>query len=239
MYHLPLLPGYGPAANIRSSVPAVTTTGKSFQAHLSEAEENGYQGTYFTSQHSRSSESLGEGYISSNSPVDTRNHRHNISSPTDFPLNEGSEQYYDEPPTPASESLPKATTAADIDPGAETDPGTWKPADDFQDPEIPSSTRIQEENVAEVVFFEFGVVVFFGLEERHEKDILEDIAKAGIVKRPIVEDDWEIEECHFAVCLLLSGLSIHSLLTPFHSMIHISLTRGFTTTFSVSRAFQA
>jgi len=40
--------------------------------------------------------------------------------------------------------------------------------------------------------------VFFGLEERHEKDILEDIANAGIVKRPIEEDDWEIDECHFA-----------------------------------------
>jgi len=42
------------------------------------------------------------------------------------------------------------------------------------------------------------VVVFFGLEERHERDIVEDIANAGIVKRPMDEDDWEIDDFHFA-----------------------------------------
>lgn len=197
MYHLPLLPGYGPGANIRSSVAAVTTTGKSFQAHLSEAEENGYQGTYFTSRASRSPTSLREGYISSNSPI-----QRTILSPptTNLPLEGGAEQYTD-PGTPASETFPIMATATDVDPGAETDPGlygTWKPANDFQDPEIPPPTRGREEEVAEVVFFEFGVVVFFGLEERHEKDILEDISNAGVVKRPIDEDGWEIEECHFA-----------------------------------------
>ena len=194
MYHLPLLPGYGPGANIRSSVPAVTTTGKSFLAHLSEAEENGYQGTYFTSPTSRSPTSLREGYISSGSPVNSRNPERTMP--------DGVEQYL-EVATPASESVPIiTTTAVDVDTGAETDPGTydtWKPANDVQEPEIPPQERSREEEVAEVVFFEYGVVVFFGLEERHEKDILEDIASAGIVKRPMDEDDWEIEECHFAV----------------------------------------
>ena len=200
MYHLPLLPGYGPSANIRSSVPTVTTTGKSILAHLSEAEEIGYQGTYFTSRASQSPTSLREGYISSSSP-----RKRTASSPPipDLPPDEGLEQYV-QPLTPASETLPIITsTAVDVDPGAETDPGlynTWKTADDIQAPEIPSPPRNSDEDVAEVVFFEFGVVVFFGLEERHEKDILEDIAKAGIVKRPIDEDDWEIDECHFAVC---------------------------------------
>ena len=192
MYHLPLLPGYGPSANIRSSVAAATTTGKSFLAHLSEAEENGYQGTYFTSQPSPAS--LREGYISSTSPIDSRNPQRTLPAP---------EQYV-EPPTPDSESLPVLTAIAeDTDLGEETDPGTWKPVYDAQEPEIAPPTRIREEEVAEVVFFDFGVVVFFGLEERHEKDILEDISNAGIVKRPIDEDDWEIEECHFAVCFFL------------------------------------
>ena len=197
MYHLPLLPGYGPSANIRSSVPTATTTGKSFLAHLSEAEENGYQGTYFTSRASRSPTSIREGYISS-SPL----HKRTTPPIPDLLPDEGLEQYV-QPPTPASEILPIITsTAVDVDPGAETDPGlysTWKPADDVPAPEL-SSPRNSDEDVAEVVFFEFGVVVFFGLEERHEKDILEDIANAGVVKRPIDEDDWEIEECHFAVC---------------------------------------
>ncbi|KAF8800559.1 DUF155-domain-containing protein [Phlegmacium glaucopus] len=196
MYHLPLLPGYGPGVNIRSSVAAVTTNGKSFLAHLSEAEENGYQGTYFTSQASRSSTSLREGYISSSSPLDSRHPPQTIPVPTtNLPPDEGPEQYM-EPATSVSDSLP--TIPTDVEPGAEADPGsygTWKPADDIQ---VLPPTRIKEEVVAEVVFFEFGVVVFFGLEERHEKDILEDITSAGILKRPMAEGDWEIEECHFA-----------------------------------------
>lgn len=57
----------------------------------------------------------------------------------------------------------------------------------------------QLDNVGEVVFFDYGVVVFFGLAEPHERDILEDIQEAGIVRRLIPEDEWEVEECHFAV----------------------------------------
>ena len=183
----------------------MTTTGKSFLAHLSEAEENGYQGTYFTSQPSHSPTFLGEGYISSTSPVDFRNPRRPSDTiiPVVTDVDPGAET--DPGLWKPAESPPKMTPMAiDVDPGAETDPGLytiWKPTDDIQTPEILPPTRI-EEDVAEVVFFEFGVVVFFGLEERQEKDILEDIANAGIVKRPIGEDDWEIEECHFAVCFL-------------------------------------
>jgi uncharacterized Rmd1/YagE family protein len=57
----------------------------------------------------------------------------------------------------------------------------------------------KEDEVAEVVFFEYGVVVFFGLDEEQERGIIEDLDSAGILKGPIVEDDWEVEECHFAV----------------------------------------
>ena len=243
MYHLPLLPGYGPNANIRSSVPAVTTTGKSFLAHLSEAEENGYQGTYFTSQGSQpESLTLREGYISSSSPVASGIQRQTTSSSPPIPdlAHEGMEQYV-QPLTPASDTLPIITTTSpDIDPGAETDPGlynTRKPTDDVQDPEIPPPTRNSDEDVAEVVFFAFGVAVFFGLEERQERDILEDIANAGIVKRPLDEDDWEIEEYHFAVCFFKKRL-VNSLSTFLYSTIHISLTHESITTFSVSLACQ-
>ncbi|KAF8155760.1 hypothetical protein B0H34DRAFT_798881 [Crassisporium funariophilum] len=212
MYHLPLLPGYGPNANVRSSTAAKTTTGKSFLAHLSEAEENGYQGTYFTSPAARSPTSLREGYISSSSPIETRKSHlaHPLPTPDLAPPAETDEEHehYDqnqhfatEPATPASEILPEIHLApVEVDHGAESDPGVyehWKPPQETPDAEVPQ-LRSREEDVAEVVFFEYGVVVFFGLEERHEKDILEDIANAGIVKRKMEEEDWEIEECHFA-----------------------------------------
>ncbi len=44
------------------------------------------------------------------------------------------------------------------------------------------------------------MVVFFGLSESEERDILEDIENAGIMKCKIQEDSWEIEECHYTVC---------------------------------------
>ncbi|KAF9029201.1 hypothetical protein BDP27DRAFT_1436694 [Rhodocollybia butyracea] len=41
-------------------------------------------------------------------------------------------------------------------------------------------------------------VVFFGLTESEEKSILEDVENAGIFRRKIIDEQWEIEECHFA-----------------------------------------
>jgi len=67
----------------------------------------------------------------------------------------------------------------------------------LEQPDREPSRPQPEDDIAEVVFFEYGVLVFFGLEEHQEKDILEDIENAGILKRKIEEDDWEIEECHF------------------------------------------
>jgi len=43
------------------------------------------------------------------------------------------------------------------------------------------------------------------LTEGQERDILEDIENAGIMKRKIHEDDWEVEECHFTVRVFLSA----------------------------------
>ncbi|KAJ7636067.1 hypothetical protein DFH06DRAFT_1054701 [Mycena polygramma] len=178
MYHLPLLPGYGPGSNIRSSVPAKSTTGKSILSRLSEAEEDGYQGTYFPAAHSPKAQR--GGYISSESPVFRRKPLEPFapSSIPDTPASEG----IPEMPTPASESEPSATFGDDT------------PASEGPLAPVP----VPEEDVAEVVFFEYGVVVFFGLDEEQEKSILEDVENAGIMKKKIAQDDWEIEECHYA-----------------------------------------
>jgi hypothetical protein len=59
-----------------------------------------------------------------------------------------------------------------------------------------------DDNVGQVVFFEYGVVVFFGLTEKQEYTILEDVEGAGVFKQKLKEDDWEVEECHFVVRFL-------------------------------------
>ena len=156
MYHLPLLPGYGPGSNIRSSVPLQTPGRKSHLSRLSEAEENGYQDTYFASPAPRSRSSVRDGYMSAGSPVATRR----------------------------SLAVPEESEAD---------------AEDEEDRPASPPKRKEDSDVAEVVFFEYGVAVFFGLGEEQEKGILEDLDNAGILKRAIKEDDWEVEECHFVV----------------------------------------
>ena len=53
--------------------------------------------------------------------------------------------------------------------------------------------------VAEVIYFAYGVVVFFGLTESQERSIIDDIESAGILLRKFEEDAWEIEEFHYVV----------------------------------------
>lgn len=69
MYHLPLLPGYGLNVNVRSSAPAKSPSGQSILSRLSEAEENGYDGTYFAESNEEFSS---DGFIPSSSPTETR-----------------------------------------------------------------------------------------------------------------------------------------------------------------------
>lgn len=55
-------------------------------------------------------------------------------------------------------------------------------------------------NVAEAIFFSYGVSVFFGFNETEEKEIMEDAETAGAWIRGLNEDDWEVEEFHYVVC---------------------------------------
>ncbi|KAI3618258.1 hypothetical protein WG66_005724 [Moniliophthora roreri] len=193
MYHLPLLPGYGPNANVRSSAPPAED-GKSILNRLSEAEENGYQGSYFayTSGGTRPNPD-NDGYMTS-SPTETR--RLGPPTPaTPFTYTSASEteQY-----TSASETDVEAVTSQSLDHEETTplvDPSPSVPP--TYPPQRPDPPHLPDDGNAEVVFFEYGVVVFFGLMEDQEKSILEDVDNAGTMKRKIPEDNWEIEECHF------------------------------------------
>ncbi|KAL1743533.1 hypothetical protein HDZ31DRAFT_40748 [Schizophyllum fasciatum] len=170
MYHLPLLPGYGPNSNIRSSAPPPKREGR-ISVRLSEAEENGYQGTYFTS--------------------------HPVESPP-------SETFLTPDESPGSNG---ASSDDETDASVATPRARRSPAPQVQSPseEVPHDTEHHDAehhdagDIAEAVFFEYGVAVFFGFTEDQEQSILDDIAQASAYKRPMVSADWEVEECHYTV----------------------------------------
>ncbi|KAG9010582.1 hypothetical protein FRB93_003850 [Tulasnella sp. JGI-2019a] len=171
VYHLPLLPGYGPNVNIRSS-PAPTT---SIFTQMTEAEELGYQETYFAPSSSPERFSLTDGYISASPPVNRGQH-HNEHEP-EHEHEATAPHLLDEPLLPPpTESQPRPRTSPR------------------------KTTKAQKEEVdriAEMIVFDYGVVVFFGFDERQERNILEDLDRAMICVRPRPEDKWEIEVCHY------------------------------------------
>ncbi|EIW78317.1 DUF155-domain-containing protein [Coniophora puteana RWD-64-598 SS2] len=76
-------------------------------------------------------------------------------------------------------------------------------------------------NVAEAVFFAYGVVVLFGFDEAQEHAVLEDITGAGALRRAIKEDDWEIEECHYAYDSEIAYPRIYNDFFTFKSPSHL------------------
>ena len=70
-----------------------------------------------------------------------------------------------------------------------------------QQPIEGSTSNNTSKEFAEAVFFSYGVVVFFGLEEGQERGILEDVEAAGAMRHKMDEDKWEIEECHYAASI--------------------------------------
>ena len=198
MYHLPLLPGYGPDANVRSSAPPKTNDGKSILNALSEAEENGYQGSYFIHNNEQSVAPHHDGYLTS-SPTDTRNNTAVTTPATQEYYTSTSEAETDHY---ASASEAEGLTSHTQDVGSSSAPSASVPV--ISTPSGLNQPPGNDNEHAEAVFFEYGVVVFFGFTEVQEKSILEDIHNAGIVKRRISEDEWEVEECHYAVRLYIS-----------------------------------
>lgn len=174
MYHLPLLPGYGQYVNVRSSAPSQSPSGQSMMSRFSEAEEYGYDGPHFTSGSPSSPEfSIHDGYI--HSPSSRRPlHPEGLA----FSIADDSED--------ERARLRAAATAPMLPPPPR------KP------PQIAREVR-ERAQVAEIVAFDYGVIVFVGMELAQERAILDDFERAGVCVRRREEDDWEIEECHFDV----------------------------------------
>jgi uncharacterized Rmd1/YagE family protein len=192
MYHLPLLPGYGPNANIRSSAP--------LPAHardqtLADVEDAGYQGTYFASSPPtrRARFDPADGYIST-SPTEMRRAAREPDTEGEGDATETETEPLLSPPPDLDALLsPPASAAPFTTPEPSPSPLPETPLESAHEP-APDHAA-----VAEVVFFAYGVVVFFGLDEAQERGVLEDIAGASALRRPLNEARWEIEELYYAV----------------------------------------
>ncbi|KAI0298692.1 hypothetical protein B0F90DRAFT_1938044 [Multifurca ochricompacta] len=207
MYHLPLLPGYGPAAKVRSSVPAPSHTRR--LSRMSEAEEDGYTGSYFIPGRSPEEGFSRDGYIASlgNSPsVDRRMGEQPSRNPEDGEIEGGSRERgllimeTPETPVPAQDRVFAPPTAPMSEPRTSIAAG---------------------DDAAEIVFFAYGVAVFFGFEEVQERNILEDIHGAGTLKGSRVESEWEVEECHFAYDPTIAYPRIYNDFFTFKSPSHL------------------
>jgi uncharacterized Rmd1/YagE family protein len=186
MYHLPLLPGYGPAAKVRSSVPAPSHTRR--LTRMSQAEEDGYTGSYFIP--GRSPENgfwRDDGYIASHSPPTVRREREPEESELD---GESRDRGMSVEPTETPALVAQEPAFTHVAPAA-------PPEGEERTPVLAPG-----DDAAEIVFFTYGVAVFFGFDEIDERYILEDVHGAGAVKGARQEGEWEVEECHFAVSSL-------------------------------------
>lgn len=237
MYHLPLLPGYSHGVNVRSSTPPEDRLSR-----MSQADETGYQGTYFNTTSEDPSFSLRDGYIKSSSPEETRKVKFPGGEDTEIEASGVETEAEEEPLLRRTEAEALMTDAEPTLPRSDSEARTIRPSvsqysmgddeaaaarererqqsqegneavRDYVESERREELeteldrerdRADVQNTAEVVFFAYGVVVFSGLEESQERSILEDVENAGVVRRKIEEDDWEVEECHFDVRSSLS-----------------------------------
>lgn len=87
-----------------------------------------------------------------------------------------------------------------------------------------------QHQVAEAVFFSYGVSVFFGFQADEEREIMADCEAAGVWQQGLEEDDWEIEEFHYIVRLRRGRVLTFTSMTTMQSRL-VS-----TTTCSVSAA---
>ncbi|TXT08716.1 hypothetical protein VHUM_02844 [Vanrija humicola] len=77
------------------------------------------------------------------------------------------------------------------------------------------------QNVAEAVFFSYGVSVFFGFTAGEERTIMSDCEAAGAWQHGQAEDDWEVEEFHYVYDRDVESPRIYNDMFTFKSRSHL------------------
>lgn len=246
-YTLPLLPGYNPAVNVRSSLAVTSPGGGSIIHAMEHAEERGYEGSYFPLEETEGASGENGGQSSqqqqqqegqegdragmhggererpkldmeSNSipdlPVDLDPPSSSSASAVPLPLSATAAALEEESASTAAaaslslSSSPEASLATSPllhSPGHSAASFPSDPPPPPAHPLPPLSAASKAPKLAEALFFDYGVSVFFGLTEHEERQVLEDCEGAdgcwvGSLGEPgdaPEERGWEMEECHF------------------------------------------
>lgn len=199
-YTLPLLPGYGANVKVRSSVAPKSPGGGSILHKMDAAEETGYVDSYFPfeqpevnedadgpSNGNERSTTTEDGQIYATSPEQTTSFPSSDTF-TSIDTHDSSTDRSTSPPPTVPSSLPPSSAPP------------FSPSRHIRS----MSARSREPKLAEAIFFDYGVSVFFGFTEGREKDILEDCERGGTWVKSFGEEGgspedrgWEMEECHF------------------------------------------
>ncbi|KAI9508253.1 hypothetical protein F5148DRAFT_1149170 [Russula earlei] len=92
-------------------------------------------------------------------------------------------------------------------------PSRAPPSVPVGEPRTPVATG---EDVAEIVFFKYGVAVFFGFDEMQKRNILEFVHGAGILKGARVESEWKVRN---VILHMVQRLPIRAFTTTFSSTL--------------------
>ncbi|KAL7421315.1 Sad1-interacting factor 3 [Cryptotrichosporon argae] len=232
VYNLPLLPGYGASTQIRSSPAVKSPGGVSLLERMTQAEDVGYDDSYFPVRDAEPGNDPSE-YILSASPP-----RHaeldvlativegDSAEPTPImDLNEVSLNDVSEP-SPADTIGALGLQAPDAS----------VPTLQFDDPEEPTVPvplsrypdirhrryeSVNHNQVAEAVFFSYGVSVFFGFQPSEERLIMEDCETAGVWIGGEDEDEWETDQFHYVYDYDADYPRIYNDLFTFKSHSHL------------------
>lgn len=145
-YTLPLLPGYGANVKVRSSVAPKSPGGGSILHAMDQAEETGYVDSYFPFEQPETIEDSDNPSSSNERSTTTQDGQIYATSPenvTSFPSSD----------TFASVNSHDSSSSASA-----PDPTPAPPAKHIRT----MSARSREPKLAEAIFFDYGVSVFFG-----------------------------------------------------------------------------
>ncbi|KAA1472562.1 DUF155-domain-containing protein [Dentipellis sp. KUC8613] len=186
MYYLPLLPGYGPDTNVRSSAPPPAPLPQPIEPETDASQPI-----------------LSSSLQQVTTDAETETEAEPQTDAEREPQTEAETETEIEPPTEPTSPTPAAVQLDAPAPYVITAPSDvlsppLEPAPlvlpIVNTPEIPAPAP---NATAEIVFLGYGVVVFFGLSEGEERAVIDDLDAAGVVRRRRPEADWEVEECHY------------------------------------------